>query len=156
MTTSSGRTNCTANWDSDSDWMALFSQKDSRAVISFLTHIQRLNWNTLTVNQKHFREGLKFSNSVSAALTVSYGGVLRVQDARFLQRSDAGVDQLQACCQLLLDVLLAFYMHTGHRRVTHESVERKPLRPVVVKVGAVALWRGRQGVLGRPLKLGEK
>lgn len=57
-------------------------------------------------------------------LTVSYGGVLRVQDARFLQGSDAGVDQLQACRQFLLDVLLAVYVHTGKRRVTHESVEK--------------------------------
>lgn len=95
--------------------MALFPKK-SRAVISFLTHIQRLA-EPGVVPQKSLRVGLESNNWVSAALTVSYGGVLRVQDARFLQRPDAGVDQLQACCQLLLDVLLAVYMHTGHRKL---------------------------------------
>lgn len=49
----------------------------------------------------------------NVGLTVSCRSVLRVQDAWFLERSDAGVHQLQACRQLLLYVLLSICMCTN-------------------------------------------
>lgn len=62
-------------------------------------------------------------------LTVSCRSVLRVQDAWFLEGPDAGVHQLQACCQLLLDVLVSICICTNEKGKRHELKQRLVLPP---------------------------
>jgi hypothetical protein len=52
---------------------------------------------------------------IRAVLTFSCVVLMRVQYSRLLQGSDAGVDQLQSCGQLILYVLLAISW-TGNRK----------------------------------------
>lgn len=66
----------------------------------------------------------------NVGLTISWGRVLRVQDAGLLQRSDAWVHQLQAGCELLLDVLLSICMcRIGNTQTSVGRQTQPPLPP---------------------------
>ena len=69
----------------------------------------------LAVSGNKIARGNNFRKKTIIALTVSCRGVLGVQDARFLERPDARVHQLQACCQLFLYVLVSICMCRNKR-----------------------------------------